>query len=103
MVGMGHARVSWARAKRRQSSGRGKRPGGFDPEELFGAAWWLTRMEKVAAQQTSVRACVPVVTARKSTYFFPGDVPPLDFRGHRVVRAADLKIDDRRTHPRGAT
>ena len=26
-----------------QSSGRGKRPGGFDPEELFGAAWWLTQ------------------------------------------------------------
>ena len=29
-------------AKSPQSPGRGKRPGGFDPEELFGAAWWLT-------------------------------------------------------------
>jgi hypothetical protein len=68
MVDMGHARVSWARAQGPQSPGRGKRPGGFDPEELFGAAWWLTRIAKVAAQQTGVRACVPVVTTRKSAY-----------------------------------
>jgi hypothetical protein len=39
-----------------QSSGRGERPGDFDPQELFGAAWWLTHTEKVAARQTSVRS-----------------------------------------------
>ena len=69
-----------------QSPGQGKRPGDFDPKELFGAAWWLTHSAKVAAQRTGVRAYGPVVTTRKSTYVFHGDTPSLDFRGHRVVR-----------------
>ena len=73
-------------AKGPQPPGRGKRPGGFDPEELFGAAWWLTPLAKVAAQQTSVRARVPVVTTRKSAYFFRGDNLSLDFSGHGAVR-----------------
>jgi hypothetical protein len=29
-----------------QSPGRGNWSGDFDPEELFGAAWWLTPREK---------------------------------------------------------
>jgi hypothetical protein len=37
-----------------QSSGRGERPGGFDPQELFGAASRLTRTAKVVARQTGV-------------------------------------------------
>src|SRR5207244_998589 len=69
-----------------QPPGRGKRPGGFDPEELFGAALRLTHEQKVAARQTSVSVCVPVVTTRKRTYVFCGDVLSLDIRGHRVVR-----------------
>ena len=73
-------------AQRPQSPSRGKWPGGFDPEELFGAAWWLTHSAKVAAQRTGVRAYGPVVTTRKRTYVFHGDTPSLDFRGHRVVR-----------------
>src|SRR5262249_53639721 len=56
-----------------QPSGRGKRSGGFDPEELFGAARWLTRKRNLPAQQTSVRVYVPVVTTWKRENFFPGD------------------------------
>jgi hypothetical protein len=69
-----------------QPPSRGKRPGGFDPEELFGAAFGLTHEQKVAARQRSVRACVPVVTTRKRTHVFCGDTLSLDIRGHRVVR-----------------
>ena len=71
-----------------QSSGRGKRPGGFDPVELFGAALGLTLVQKVAARHTSVRIWVPVATTRKRHPFFRGDLLSIDFRGHRVVRAA---------------
>ena len=74
-------------AKSPQPPGRGKRPGGFDPEELFGAAWWLTPQQKVAARQTSLRVGVPVVTTRKRSILLHGDILSLDFRGHRVVRA----------------
>ena len=73
-------------AKSPQSPGRGKRLGGFDPEELFGAALGLTLQQKVAARRSGVRTYVPVVTTRKRSSPFRGDFLPIDFRGHRVVR-----------------
>src|SRR5262245_52401840 len=43
-------------AQRPQSPGRGKRPGDSDPQELLGAAWWLTpSRDTVAAQSTEAR------------------------------------------------
>jgi hypothetical protein len=69
-----------------QPPGRGKRPGGFDPEELFGAAFGLTQKAESRGAANKVRVCGPVVTTRKRTYVFCGDVLSLDIRGHRVVR-----------------
>src|SRR5262245_27078381 len=70
----GHAGVAWARRESPQLSGRGKRPGGFDPEEWLGAASRLTPLAKVAARQTSVRASVGVGTISKRTSVFCGDL-----------------------------
>jgi hypothetical protein len=46
--------------KESRSNGAGEmKVDGFDPQELFGTAWWLTRVEKVVARQTSVRFLLP--------------------------------------------
>jgi hypothetical protein len=73
-----------------QPPGRGNRPGGFDPEELFGAAFGLTQKAESRGAANKVSVCVPVVTTRKRTYVFCGDVLSLDIRGHRVVRPPSL-------------
>jgi hypothetical protein len=74
-----------------QPPGRGKRPGGFDPEELFGAAFGLTQKAESRGAANKVRVCGPVVTTRKRTYVFCGDVLSLDIRGHRVVWLENLR------------
>ena len=74
-------------AQRPQSPSRGKRPSGFDPEELFGAAWWLTPWrDTAAAQATGAIPLVPRVTIQEACQSFSGEFFSLDFRGHRVVR-----------------
>src|SRR5262245_50202237 len=84
---MGHARASGARACCPQSAGRGKRPGDLDPQEWFGAAWWLTPLgDTGAAQATGATPFVPRVTTQEAYHSFPVEIFSLDFRGHRVVR-----------------
>ena len=74
-------------AKSPQPPGRGKRPGGFDPQELLGAAWWLTPSRDTgAAQATGATPLVPGVTLQEAYQSFCGEFFSLDFRGHRVVR-----------------
>ena len=69
-----------------QSPGQGKRPGDFDPKELFGAAWWLTPWrDTAAAQATGAIPLVPRVTIQEAYQSFCGEFFSLDFRGHRVV------------------
>ena len=66
---------------------RGKRSGDVDPQELFGAAWWLTPLRDTgAARATGATPCVPRVTIQEAYQSFCGEFFSLDFRGHRVVR-----------------
>src|SRR5262249_22806184 len=72
-------------AKSPQSAGRGKRPGDFDPQELFGAAWWLTPLRDTgAAQATGATPLVPRVTIQEAYPSFRAEFFSLDCRGHRA-------------------
>jgi hypothetical protein len=63
-----------------QSPGQGKRPGDFDPKELFGAAWWLTPLRDTgAAQATGATPLVPRVTIQEAYPSFRGEFLLLTF------------------------
>ena len=69
-----------------QSPGPGKRPGGLDPQELFGAARWLTLFPDTgAAQATGATPPVPRVTIQEAYFSFRGEFFPgmVQFAGHQ--------------------
>src|SRR5262245_39616273 len=61
-----------------QPPGRGKRPGGFDPEELFGAALRLTHHSESRGAAKERGSQVPVVTTQTNTKVVTGDGAPID-------------------------
>src|SRR5262249_23509210 len=68
-------------ARSPQSPGPGKRPGDFDPKELFGAARWLTPSRDTgAAQATGATPLVPRVTLQEASHSFCREFFSLDFR-----------------------
>ena len=59
---------------------RGKRSGDVDPQELFGAAWWLTPLRDTgAAQATGATPLVPRVTIQEAYPSFRGEFLLLTF------------------------
>ncbi len=65
----------------------GEGRGGFDLEELFGAAFALQPCERNQAVRSKDQGqAVPVVTTRAKRKIFGAEAPCLGFRGHRAVR-----------------